>query len=106
MPSLFAATIYAKAGYEEKKLTEVQYGISLQRMTKLWIYQMVRTDPSTCPITLQSLNFTIYSEYLLSLRRVKVKQKRNKRRRDNTAAPSRIQGAPNEGVGDAASSRI
>ena len=82
VPSVYDAMNIAKEGYEDKRLNKVQYGMALHGMTKLSLDQMIRNDPSTCPIKLQNLNFTIYSEYLLSIRCMRKEQNRNKRRRD------------------------
>ena len=98
-PSIFDAMNIAKEGYEDKRLNKVQYGMALRGMIKLSLEQMDRKDPLTCPIKLQNLNFTIYSEYLLSLRRVRRKRKRKKRRCDTAPVPNlRIEGASNTGA--------
>jgi len=65
---------------------------------------MVRSDPTTSPIILANLNFLVFSEYLLSLRRVNKKRKRKKKRRRVVGVPAvpnlRVEGAAHDGVGD------
>ena len=101
VPCLLDTMNGAQEDLDAKRITATQHKMAVRLVVKTCLTQMVRTDPSTCPIKLQNLNFTIFSEYLMSLKRVKVKKKRKRKRRVVPAVPNlRIGGAPNDGVGN------
>ena len=74
--------------FQGGRLTKTHHTAALRKILRVALDIMVRSDPTTSPIMLSNLNFVVFSEYLLSLRRVNKKWKRKKEVAGSRSPPS------------------
>ena len=64
---------------EVSHITVTQLNAAFHGILQVLLNNMVRTDPTKFPIILAKLNFSIYYEYLLSLKQKKQNQNQNQK---------------------------